>query len=79
LKRLAFYYLKKGMGQHPSLLPSYDTVFVKLLYDWCVSTDAVPAQGGICVEFWKDGKRIRWVDFSVRIAGGGGDPIVREV
>lgn len=80
LKRTAFNYLLKGIGEHPSTHPAYDKVVVRSLYDWQTPHDDVlPSQGGVVVEFWRDGKRVRWVDFGCRVVGGGGDPVVREV
>ena len=84
LKRTAFHYLQKGLGEHISIDPSYDKVIVKSLYDWTTpvavtDNDDIPSQGGIVVEFWKDGRRVRWIDFTCRVGGGGGAPIMREV
>lgn len=80
LKRMAFHYLLKGLGEHPSVEPAYDKVVVKSLYDWSTPHDeTIPSQGGAVVEFWKDGRRVRWVDFSCRVTGGGGPPVLREV
>lgn len=80
LKRAAFHYLLKGIGEHASNLPSYDKVVVRSLYDWQTpQDDALPSQGGVVVEFWRDGKRVRWVDFGCRVVGGGGEAVLREV
>lgn len=80
LKRLAFNYLLRGLGEHTSIDPNYDKVVVKSLYDWQTPGNSdIPSQGGVVVEFWKDGRRVRWIDFACRVAGGGGAPIVREV
>lgn len=79
LKRLAFYYLKKGIGEHPCEHESYDKVVVRELYGWQSPRTDVPPQGGLVVEFYRDGKRARWVEFACRSVGGGGEPIVREV
>ncbi len=79
LKRLAFHYLQRGVGQYASEHPAYDIVHVKALYDWKTPSDDIPGQGGMVVEFHKDGKRVRWVEFGCRVIGGGGEPIVREV
>lgn len=80
LKRRAFHYLQRGIGTFPSDHPAYDVVVVKSLYDWKTPLDdSVPGQGGMVVEFHKDGKRVRWVEFGCRIVGGGGEPIIREV
>jgi hypothetical protein len=80
LKRRAFHYLQRGIGRYESDHPAYDSIVVKSLYDWQTPTDdSVPGQGAMVVEFHKDGKRVRWVEFGCRIVGGGGEPIVREV
>lgn len=80
LKRRAFHYLLRGAGSYESDHPAYDKVVVKSLYDWQTpADDALPSQGGVVVEFHKDGKRVRWVEFGCRVIGGGGQPIVREV
>jgi len=79
LKRLAWFYLKKGMGAHVIEHPFYDSVVVKELYDWQSPNDKLPPQGGMVVEFHHKGKKIRFVEFGVYAIGGGGEPIVREV
>lgn len=80
LKRLAFHYLQKGVGTHVIEHHVYDKVVVKSLYDWSTPVDeSMPSQGGLVVEFWRDGKRMRWVDFGCRVVGGGGPPILNEV
>jgi len=80
LKRRAFNYLLRGVGRFESDHPAYDTVVVKSLYDWQTpSSDELPSQGGAVVEFHKDGRRVRWVEFGCRVIGGGGAPIVHEV
>lgn len=80
LKRQAFHFLLKGAGEHASIDPVYDKVMVKILYDWQASVDAdVPSQGGVTVEFWQGGQRVRWVDFGCRVIGGGGPPTLRPI
>ena len=80
LKRLAFHYLLRGAGRYPSEHPAYDAVVVKSLYDWQTPMgDTLPSQGGAVVEFHRDGKRVRWVEFGCRVIGGGGEPVLREV
>jgi hypothetical protein len=80
LKRIAFRYLQRGLGTYPSDLPAYDHVTVRPLYDWKTPSDPeIPAQGGLVVEFWRKGRRARWVEFGCRVVGGGGEPIVRDV
>lgn len=80
LKRQAFHFLLKGTGTHASIDPAYDKVVVRSLYDWRTPADgSVPSQGGVIVEFWRAGTRVRWIDFGCRVVGGGGYPILREV
>jgi len=80
LKRLAFHYLRKGVGRHPIFgHPIYDSVVVKDLYDWNSPNDELPPQGGLVVEFHQKGKKIRFVEFSIVQTGGGGESILREV
>lgn len=79
LKRLAFYYLKMGVGEHECSHGGYDKVVVRELYGWTSPSVDVPAQGGIAVEFHHGGRRVRWVEFACRDVGGGGEPIIREV
>ncbi len=80
IKRLAFFYLKKGVGSHAIEHPVYDEVVVRELYDWHTPNDAaLPPQGGLVVEFMRLGERVRWVEFSAGYIGGGGAEIMREV
>lgn len=83
-KRLAYHYLCLGFGEYdPVGYSQYDHVVVKPLYDFqqapTGSFNEGRMQGGIVVEFFKENKRVRWVDFSVTPSGGGGDPILREL
>lgn len=79
-KRLAFSFLQRGLGEHRIDHPQYDKVIVRPLYDWSTPTDeSVPSQGGIIVEFYREGNRVRWVEFGCRVIGGGGESIIREV
>ena len=79
-KRLAYYYLKKGLGSHPVEPPLdalFDEIWVKDLYEWHTPDDkAVPPQGGLVVEFWWMGKKVKWAEFGCRFIGGGGPPIM---
>ena len=74
-KRLAFRYLKKGVGSHAVEAPYdqfYDEVVVRVLYDWHVPEGKeLPAQGGFIVEFMRLGERVRWAEFGCRFTGGG--------
>lgn len=78
LKRLAFSFLQRGLGEHRIEHPQYDKVVVRSLYDWRTPTDeSIPSQGGVVVEFYREGARVRWVEFGCRVIGGGGESILR--
>lgn len=73
-KRYAFHYLKKGLGSHavePPYDQFYDEVIVRLLYDWHSPDNGLPPQGGLVVEFWWCGEKVRWAEFGCRYSGGG--------
>lgn len=79
-KRLAFSFLQRGLGEYPIEHPQYDKVVVRPLYDWTSPVDEnIPSQGGVLVEFFRAGRRVRWIEFGCRVIGGGGETIVREV
>ncbi len=79
LKRLAFFYLKMGIGSHSIDHPVYDEVQVEELYDWHVPENRdLPPRGGLVVVFMRQNQRVRWVEFSCGFVGGGGAPIMRE-
>ncbi len=81
-KRIAFHYLKKGVGSHavePPFDATYDEVVVRELYEWHTpNDDKYPPRGGLVVEFWWMGQKVRWVEFGCNYIGGGGTPILRE-
>lgn len=80
LKRLAYYFLTKGFGSYPLDHAVYDRVDVEELYQWMPNPeDGHQHGGGIRVTFYRQEKRIRWVEFAVRDVGGGGDPAVFSV
>lgn len=80
LKRLAFFYLCKGVGSHAIENPFYDEVIVRELYEWHAPKDRdLPPRGGIVVEFMWMGEKVRWVEFSCGFTGGGGTPILRKL
>jgi hypothetical protein len=79
LIRRAAYYLQLGVGEYTPDHPHFDRVVVSKLYDIQQPDDSVEWALGLIVSFFKNGRRIRWVDFSCRIAGAGGDQILREV
>jgi len=76
LKRLAYSYLLKGLGRHPIEHEVYDEVEVSELYPWKpdpTSSDSGEYGAGVRVSFYRQKKRVRWVEFSIRNTGGGGD------
>lgn len=79
LKRLAFNFLCKGVGRYPFSHPLYDEVVVQELYPWNAPEGLLIAQGGLVVTFKRQGKRVRWVEYSITQSGGGGEPILKEV
>ncbi len=77
LKRLADSYLTKGFGRHPIEHHVYDAVEVAPLYDWMPNPEQPNECGaGIKVTFFRQGQRVRWVEFAVRFTGGGGDQAI---
>jgi hypothetical protein len=81
LMRIAYYYLCLGIGEYvPDNHPHYNKVVVRQLYEFKESEKAEGVYaGGIIVEFLKDGRRIRWLEFNCSPVGFGGDDIVKEV
>jgi len=79
-KRLAYSYLLRGLGDHPIQHELYDLVRVTELYPWQPNPTAEGEYGAaISVTFYSQGKKLRWVEFSLRFSGGGGAPSVRCV
>jgi hypothetical protein len=80
LKRLAYAYLTKGFGRHQITHDVYDEVDVSELYPWVPNPTCAEEHGaGIKVTFLRNGKKVRWVEFSVRDVGGGGDPTIFSI
>jgi hypothetical protein len=77
VKRLAYFYLCKGLGKHTIAHDVYDEVMVSEFDEW-KENPADPSEhgAGVRVEFRRQGKRVRWVEFRIRTAGGGGDQAV---
>jgi hypothetical protein len=78
LRRVAWAYLRRGEGTYSTDLLGYDRVVVRELYA-VQAPDGAPPQGCFVVEFWRDGQRVRWLEWGCRVVGGGGEPIIREV
>lgn len=80
LKRLAFSYLIRGIGNHRIEHPIYDSVDVRILYPWSENPAASGEYGAaISVSFMREKRRVRWVEFSIRQIGSGGDPTIFRV
>jgi hypothetical protein len=78
-KRLAWSYVKRGVGSHAISHADFDEVIVRELYEWHSPTNEMPPQGGLIVEFLWLGERRKWVEFGCQSIGGGGEPLMREV
>lgn len=77
-QRLAYSYLCRGFGEHPIRDWPYDRVVVRELYPWRSNpNDPLEYQGGIVVEFYKNEKRERFVEFGVRRVGAGGHDAIK--
>ncbi len=80
LMKRAAYYLSLGLGEYLPNHPHYDRVVVEKLYDIMQNPDSpLEWSTGIVVSFYKEGRKIRWVDFGCRVTGAGGDTILRKV
>lgn len=79
-KRLAYSFISKGFGRHPIEHDVYDEVEVSELYPWQTNPERTDEYGaGIRVTFYCQGKRIRWAEFGIRFAGGGGDEAIFQL
>ena len=82
LKRFAYHcFLTLPPGRHPLKdNPFYDEVSVEELYSWSPNPEDDSEYGaGVSVVFYKDNKKIRFVEFSIRFTGGGGQDIIHLV
>jgi hypothetical protein len=81
LKRLAFYYFTLGYGTHKIDHPEYDEVEVVELYPWQQNPQNEKGDtdygAGTQINFYRGGKIIRFIEFSIRFTGGGGEQAVR--
>lgn len=79
-KRLAHYYLRLGEGDYYPVHPHYDRVTVRELYEFQENPQIEGEHaGGTLVEFFKDGHRVRWVEFRCQVVGGGGESVLKRV
>lgn len=82
IKRFAYYcVLRHGLGRHKIKdLPPYDEVEIKELYPWMPNPeDPKEYGGGVSVALYKNGEKVRFVEFAVRFAGGGGYDVIKSV
>ena len=81
LKRIAHYYLCLGHGTyHPENHPHYDCVVVKELYPFDPNPrDPGEFAGGTVVEFFRQGEKVKWVEFRCQVVGGGGETVIQRV
>jgi len=79
LKRAA-YYLSLGIGEYFPEHPHFDRVTVEKIYEFTQNPEnTYEWSQGVVVSFYKDKRRLRWVDFGCRVIGAGGDPILTKV
>jgi len=78
--RRAGYYLSLGTGVYYPDHPHFDQVVVEQTYP-VTQHPEVSAEWsqGMQINFYKDGRRVRWVEFGCRLVGAGGDAILHEV
>lgn len=80
LIRRAAYYALLGIGEYITTHPHFDKVVVSQLYEVTPN----PANNGewsfgIKIQFFYQGRCVRWVEFSSRLTGAGGDSILKKV
>jgi len=80
LIRRAAHYAQLGIGVYYPDHPHFDCVTVTRLYD-VIQNPKEPAEWafGLRVDFLKLGAVVRWIEFSGRLVGAGGDDILRKV
>jgi hypothetical protein len=78
--RRASYYAQLGVGEYYPTHPHFNCVRVTKLYD-ATQNPQFPAEWayGLRVDFLVDTRITRWVEFSARLVGAGGDDILRKV
>lgn len=82
-QRIAYYYLRLGEGEYSpdgGNHPHYDRVVVRELYEFKENPCARGERaGGTIVEFFKDIRRVKWVEFRCQVVGGGGDSAIHRI
>lgn len=80
LLRRAAYYLSLGVGEYFPEHPHYDKITVDEQYPLTQNpSDHFVWAVGFRVSFYKDNRRVRWIDFCSTTTGAGGDPILKKV
>lgn len=82
LKRFAYHcFLTFSPGRHALKdNPYYDEVEIEEIYPWSPNPENDSEYGaGVSVSFYKNNKKIRFVEFSIRFTGGGGQDIIHLV
>jgi hypothetical protein len=78
--RRAAYYATLGIGEYCPEHPHFDAVRVTQLYPMSPNPiDNTAWAFGVRVEFALKGHVTRWVEFSSRVVGAGGDDILKKV
>ncbi len=78
--RRAAYYVTLGVGTYFPDHPHFDRVEVRKTYDFVPSQKSEYEWSlGLEVAFYRQERKIRWVEFGCRTVGAGGDDILRVV
>jgi hypothetical protein len=76
--RRAAYYLSLGVGEYFPKHPHHDKVVVEKTYELIQNpTNEFEWATGMKVSFFQEGHLTRWVEFSCRTTGAGGDAILK--
>ena len=80
-KRMAHYYLCSGYGEYtPQDHPQYDKVIVRELYPFGENPRKQGEHaGGAVVEFYREDRKVKWIEFRCQVVGGGGEAVIRRV
>jgi hypothetical protein len=80
LLRRAAYYLSLGVGEYHPVHPHFDKVTVSPIYE-LTQNPVEPSEWalGLRVSFFQGSHCVRWVEFSCRTVGAGGDDILQKV
>ncbi|MGD9209733.1 MAG: hypothetical protein PVI90_03105 [Desulfobacteraceae bacterium] len=60
--------------------PHYNKIIVRELYEFQENPLTLGERsGGLIVEFFRDNRRIRWLEFRCQVVGGGGEPLIKRI